>query len=144
MKVLAQFLQSFKRQCRQFLLVSCFKMVGFHGQHLKVSAVALQLQSTLGATFSIKRAPKVDSSKRPGAPWSRPGRDLAPKTVQGHILINLGPFLADIGMILAHLLALFNRLCRQFRPASCFKVFGFHGQHLKVSAVALQLQSTLV
>ena len=54
---------------------------------------------------------------------------------------DLGTHLGDILMVLANFSALFNRECRQFLPASCFKVFGFHGQHLKVSAVALQLQS---
>ena len=44
-KVFGNFLYTFRRQCRQFLPASCFKIVGFHGQHLKVSAVALQLQS---------------------------------------------------------------------------------------------------
>ena len=34
-----------------------------------------------------------------GAPWNRPGRDLAPKTIQGCIFIDLGSFLVDFGRI---------------------------------------------
>ena len=39
-------------------------------------------KSTLGAPFSAQKAPKVESPVRGGAPWTRPGLDLAPKTAQ--------------------------------------------------------------
>ena len=32
-----------------------------------------------------------------GPSWSRPGRDLAPKTLQERIFLDLGPFLVDFG-----------------------------------------------
>ena len=35
--------------------------------------------------------------KWPRASWSRPGRDLAPKAVQGRIFIDLASFLVDFG-----------------------------------------------
>ena len=47
-------------------------------------------KSTFGGTFSTKNAKKVESSTWGGAPWSRPGRDLRPKTVQGCIFTDLG------------------------------------------------------
>ena len=53
--VLAHFFTPFRRQCRLFLPVPCFKMVGFHGRYLKVLTVALQLQSILFASFSEGR-----------------------------------------------------------------------------------------
>ena len=54
------------RKGRQFLPVSCFKMVGFHGQHLKVSAVALQLQSADTGrcqAFQIREARTLPASE---------------------------------------------------------------------------------
>ena len=36
----------------------------------------------------------------PEASWSRPGRDLAPKTLKGRIFDDLGSFLVDFGRIL--------------------------------------------
>ena len=54
-------------------------------------------KSALETTFSAKRAPKVEYPSWVGASWSRPGRDLAPKTVQGRIFLDLGPFLVDFG-----------------------------------------------
>ena len=46
--------------CRQYLPASCFQLVRFNGQDLKVSAVALRLQSLLGAPFSAKKALKTE------------------------------------------------------------------------------------
>ena len=69
--ILNHFLLHFTHSCRQFL---------------KVSAVALQLKSKLGATFSTKKA----TTSYAEASRSRPGRDLAPKTFQGRIFIDLG------------------------------------------------------
>ena len=37
-----------------------------------------------------------------GRPWTRPGRDLAPKTVQGTIFIDSGSFWVDFERILDH------------------------------------------
>ena len=48
---------------RLFLPASCFKMVSFHGQRPKVSAVALPLQSTLGVSFWAKRSPRSHSTQ---------------------------------------------------------------------------------
>ena len=66
LKILVSFLLHFKCHRRQFLQVSCFQMVRFHGQHLKVSAVALPLQSTLGGQFSNKKVKNVESPVRRG------------------------------------------------------------------------------
>ena len=55
--------------------------------------------------------------------------------------IDSGTHFGDMLKSLAHVQAPFHRQCGQFLPAPCFKIFGFHGQHLKVSAVALPLQS---
>ena len=46
-------------------------------------------------------------------------------------------------MLFAHFPKIVHRRCREFLPASCFQVFRFYGQDLKVSAVALRLQSIL-
>ena len=47
--------QEYVRPVRQKL-----KMFGFHRQCLKVSAVALPLQSTLGVTLSAKKSPNIE------------------------------------------------------------------------------------
>ena len=60
----------FRRQCRLFLPASCFKMVSFHGQRSKVSAVALQLQS------------KEHGAELPRASRARSGSDSVSKSVQ--------------------------------------------------------------
>ena len=49
-------------------------------------------QPTLGATFSAKKVLK-DFDGLPGErSWSGPGRDLAPKTLQRRIFVDLGSF----------------------------------------------------
>ena len=53
----------------------------------------------LGTTFSTNKAPKGLPGNPGEASWNRPGRDLAPKTVQGRIFLDLGPFLVDFGRI---------------------------------------------
>ena len=57
----------------------------------------------IGAPFSPKKVPKVEYPVRVWASWSRPGRDLAPKTVQGRIFIDFGTvfgrFRMDFGQL---------------------------------------------
>ena len=62
-------------------------------------------KSTLRATFSVKMVQRVESFTWPGAPWRRPGRDLAPKTLQGHNFFNLGAFSVAFEMVDARLWA---------------------------------------
>ena len=69
----------------QFL---CFNLPSFTSQHPKVSAVALRLQSNLGATLSAQKAPETEYPEWRGASWCRPGRDLRPQTIQNHIFID--------------------------------------------------------
>ena len=90
----------------------------------------------------------VENGRRKGSqkykiwrPKSIQKRSKNASATQPRFFIDFGTHVGDILMILAHRLAIFSRQCRQFLLASCFKIFGFHGQHLKVSAVALQLQS---
>ena len=46
----------------------------------------------LGAPFSARKATFCYPAEQSGTSWSRPGRDLAPKTLQGRIFIDLRPF----------------------------------------------------
>ena len=57
-------------------------------------------KSTLGAPFSEKKGAFGGDGFRRGPSWSRPGRDLAPKTFKRRIFIDLGSFLVDFGRIL--------------------------------------------
>ena len=52
-----------------------------------------QLRSTLEASFSAEKAPKGLPNKSRRVSRSRPGRELAPKTPQGHIFTDLGSIL---------------------------------------------------
>ena len=45
---------------------------------------------TLWAPFSVRKAPKGYDPELREPSWSRPGRDLAPKTLQERIFIDLG------------------------------------------------------
>ena len=58
-------------------------------------ALKLPLRATFPATTVEKWYPVV--AWKP--PWSRLGRDLAPKTLQGRIFIYLGSFLVDSGKV---------------------------------------------
>ena len=58
----------------------------------------------------------------------------------GSILAPFAPNIHVFVMVFAHFSNILHRHCRQFLPASCCRVFRFHCQHLKVSAVALRLQ----
>ena len=73
------------------------------------------LKSRILEPFSTPRGCQNDSFERhfqpkwlskgviafvPGPPWSRPGRNLAPKTLQGSIFVDLGSFWDDFGRIL--------------------------------------------
>ena len=50
-------------------------------------------KTTLGATFSTHETPKGGDGFRRKRSWSRPGREMASKTVQGCIFIDLGSIL---------------------------------------------------
>ena len=56
-------------------------------------------KSTLGAAFSAKKVKKCYPAFVPGASWSRPGRDLAPKTAQNDPRSYFYRFFMDFGPI---------------------------------------------
>ena len=56
----------------QYRLVSCFQMVRFNGQYLKVSAVALQLQWPHKPKQYFKKSSKIQKLSS----WNHPGADL--------------------------------------------------------------------
>ena len=61
--------------------------------------------------FQPKRHQKgylANEPKSREASWSRPGRDLAPKTFQGRIFLDLGSFLIDFGRIFDQFTWIFN------------------------------------
>ena len=65
-------------------------------------------KSIPGTTFSAKKTQKVESPVRRGASRSWPCRDLAPKTLQGRIWIDLGSFWDRFCMDFMYLLILFG------------------------------------
>ena len=53
----------------------------------------------LWAPFSPKKAPKVEYPGWLGAPWSQPGREMAPKTSQNDPRIEFNRFFHEFGLI---------------------------------------------
>ena len=53
----------------------------------------------LWAPFSPKKAPKVEYPSWLGAPWSQPGREMAPKTSQNDPRIEFNRFFNEFGLI---------------------------------------------
>ena len=60
------------------------------------------------STIFDQKGAKRLRPRTPEASWSRPGRDLAPKTVQRRIFLDLGPFLVDFGRIFDEIWRIFK------------------------------------
>ena len=105
----------------------------FTSQHPKVSAVALRLQSTLGPPLLAKKASNCALVKWTRTSWSRPGRDLAPKTLQNDPRLEFYRFLMDFTSLWDRFCLIFSRcltwFCINVGPClnksawTCFVIF---------------------
>ena len=98
---------------------------------LNYGITVLKDRQTNKAIFAQKRSNNLNAFVLDGS-WSRPGRDLAPKTLQVRIFIDLGSVLVDCLSILGNYLWIFDAIFAEVRfnfnisSLTCFQKVQHH------------------